>query len=59
VVLEVDVAEVTRCSLAGLQVFEDMQRQLGGTLVLLRAGRTVRRLLDLRQRFGLAGTLPR
>lgn len=59
VALEVDVAAVTHFSLAGLRVFEDVQRRLGGTLVLLGAGRAVRRLLDLRQRFGPAGIVRR
>jgi anti-sigma B factor antagonist len=57
--LEVDVAEVTHFSLAGLRVFDDLRRRLGGALVLLGVGRPVRRLLDLQDRFGPTGIVRR
>ncbi|MER7277996.1 STAS domain-containing protein [Dactylosporangium sp. NPDC000244] len=57
--LEVDVAEVTHFSLAGLRVFDDVQRRLGGALVLLGVGRPVRRLLELQDRFGPTGIVRR
>ncbi len=60
--IEVDVAGVTHFSLAGLRALDDVRRHFGGTLVLLDAGRPVRRILDvlgLHDRFGLGGALPR
>ncbi|MEV0131431.1 STAS domain-containing protein [Dactylosporangium sp. NPDC050688] len=55
-VLEVDVAGVTYCSLAGLRVFGEVQHRFGGTLQLLGMGQAIRRLLDLQQRLAPAGT---
>ncbi|MEV6930881.1 STAS domain-containing protein [Dactylosporangium sp. NPDC051485] len=60
--IEVDVAGVTHFSLAGLRVLDDVRRGFGGTLVLLDAGRPVRRILEvlgLHDRFSRSGARPR
>ncbi|WP_433221706.1 STAS domain-containing protein [Dactylosporangium sp. CS-047395] len=60
-VLEVDMAQVTHFSLAGLRVLDDVQHRSGCSVVLLGADRQVRRLLEvlhLQERFGLPSAHP-